>query len=117
MKDRPESLSRLDLLFEAARVAHEAKFGLHPRLVLLGADDEDTRRLLRESARTALDDLRAFTAEARGLAAQVDEQSLQAREEADRTLRAVRAERERKSPISSAFDYANRRSPATSVRG
>jgi len=45
-----------------------------------------------------LDDLRALTAEARGLAAQWDEQSLLAREEADRTLQAVRAERERIEP-------------------
>jgi hypothetical protein len=98
VKDRPEPLARLDLLFEAARIAHEAIFGLHRRLVLLGADNEETRRLLRESARIALDDLRALTAEARGLAAQWDEQSLLAREEADRTLQAVRAERERIEP-------------------
>lgn len=67
-------------------------------VILLGADDEDTQRLLRESARIALDDLRALTAEARGLAARWDEQSLLAREEADRTLQATRAELQRIEP-------------------
>lgn len=98
MEDRPEPLFRLDLVFEAARIAHETAFGLHRRLVALGADDEDTRRLLGESARIALDELRILTVRARRLAAQWDEQSLLAREQADRTLRAVRTELERIEP-------------------
>jgi hypothetical protein len=98
VKDRPEELARLDLLFEAVRIAHETTFGLHRRLVALAVDDDDSQRLLGESARIALDDLRALTAEARRLAARWDEQSLLAREEADRTLLTVRAELDRIEP-------------------
>lgn len=98
MKGRPEPLARLDLVFETARIAHETIFGLHRRLVMLEADDEGTQGLLRESARITLGDLRALTADARGLAARWDEQSLLAREEADRTLQATRAELERLEP-------------------
>jgi len=54
VKDRPEPLARLDLLFEAARIAHEANFDLHGELAALGADDDSSRDLLRESAHIAL---------------------------------------------------------------
>src|SRR5680860_1386638 len=55
-------------------------------------------RLPVRSARIALDHLAALTAQARRLAARWDEQSLLAREEADRTLQGVRAELERIEP-------------------
>ena len=98
MKDRPEPLARLDLLFEAARIAHEANFDLHGELAALGADDDSSRDLLRESAHIALSDLVVLTAPARELATRWDEQSLLARDEAERTLQAVRAELERIAP-------------------
>lgn len=98
MKDRPAPLARLDLLFSTARIAHEATFDLHGELAVLGADDDQTRNLLHESARIALDDLAVLTAQARRLAARWDEQSLLAHEEADSTLDAVRAELERIEP-------------------
>lgn len=98
MKDRPEPLAGLDLLFSAARIAHEATFDLHGELAALGADDDQTRQLLSESARIALDHLAVLTAQARRLAARWDEQSLLAREEADRTLQAARAELDRIEP-------------------
>jgi len=92
VKDRPEALARLDLLFSTSRIAHEATFDLHGELVALGADDDQTRELVRESALIALDDLAVLTAQARRLAARWSEQSLLAREEANRTLQAVHAE-------------------------
>jgi len=98
VSDRPEPLSRLDLLFETGRIAHEANFDLHGELAALGADDHYSRSLLRESARIALDDLVTLTAPARELAARWDEQALLARGEADRTLQAVHTELERIGP-------------------
>ena len=92
MKDRPEALARLDLLFSTSRNAHEATFDIHGELVALGADDDQTRELVRESALIALDDLAVLTAQARRVAARWSEQSLLAREEANRTLQAVHAE-------------------------
>jgi len=98
VSDRPEPLSRLDLLFETGRIAHEANFDLHGELAALGADDDYSRSLLRESARIALDDLVTLTAPARELAARWDEHALLARGEADRTLQAVHTELERIGP-------------------
>ena len=85
-------------LFETARIVHEANFDLHGGLAALGADDDYSRSLLRESARIALDDLVTLTAPARELAARWDEQALLARGEADRTLQAVHTELERIAP-------------------
>jgi hypothetical protein len=62
VSERPEPVAALDLLFEAARIAHEASFELHRRLVSLEADDDHTRSRLHESARLALDELPAVTA-------------------------------------------------------
>lgn len=98
MKDRPEPLTRLDLLFEAARIVHEATFDLHGELAALGAADDSSRDLLRESAHIALTDLVVLTAPARELAARSDEQALLARGDAERALLAVRAELERIAP-------------------
>jgi hypothetical protein len=98
VSDRPEPLARLDLLFEAARIAHETSFGLHRRLVALGADDDHTRRLLAESAAIALENLAAVTAQARQLATRWEEQSVLNPEAADRTVQDVRAELDRAEP-------------------
>jgi hypothetical protein len=96
--DRPETLVRLDLVFGAARIAHEAIFGLHLRLAAVEAEDEDTRHLLQESARITLEALPALTAECRLLATRWEEQSLLAGAEAVQTLRALRDEMERIEP-------------------
>jgi hypothetical protein len=98
VKDRPEPLVRLDLLFEAARIVHEASFDLHGELAALGAADDFSRDLLRKSAHIALTDLVALTAPARELAALWDEQALLARGDAERASQAFRAEMERIAP-------------------
>lgn len=95
MSERPEPVASLDLLFEAARIAHEASFELHRRLVKLEADDDHTRDLLHESARLALYDLPAATDQARQLADRWREQSLLDPAAADQRVRDLRAELDR----------------------
>lgn len=98
MSERPGPVGRIDLLFEAARIAHEASFELHRRLVILGSDDNYTRRLLEESARIALEELPAVTAQARQLAARWHEQSVRDPEAAPETLHELHAELQRLTP-------------------
>lgn len=71
---------------------------LHGKLTALGAADEDTRALVVESARIALEELSSLTREARRLAALWDEQTLLDPEQASKTLEALHAELERLRP-------------------
>jgi DUF1365 family protein len=98
VSERPEPVAALDLLFEAARIAHEASFELHRRLVGLEADDDHTRSLLHESARLALDELPAVTDEARRLADRWREQSLLDPDAADERVQDLRVELDRLGP-------------------
>jgi hypothetical protein len=98
VSERPAPVAALDLLFEAARIAHEASFELHRRLVSLEADDDHTRSLLHESARLALDELPAVTGQARRLADRWHEESLLDPDAADQRLQDLRAELDRLRP-------------------
>ena len=98
MTERPEPARRLDLLFSASRIAHEAIFDLHRELASVGRDDERSRDLLAESARIALEDLAAVTVEARRLAEHWEEQSLLDPARAAQTSRALEAELDRIGP-------------------
>ena len=98
MTERPEPVSRLDLLFSASRIAQEATFDLPRELASVGRDDERRRDPLAESARIALEDLPAVTAQARRLGEQWKEQLLLDPARAAQTLRALEAELERIGP-------------------
>ena len=54
MPERPPEIARLELLFEAIRVAHEAVFDLHRRLAT-GEAAGRSQGLVKESARVVLE--------------------------------------------------------------
>jgi hypothetical protein len=60
MTDRPEELELVDRYQVAAEFAHQFAFDSHRKLVELGAADDNTRRLLAESATIALQEIPAF---------------------------------------------------------
>ncbi len=60
MTDRPKELELVDRYQVAAEFAHQFAFDRHRKLVELGAADDNTRRLLAESATIALQEIPAF---------------------------------------------------------
>ncbi len=74
--ERPDPLAVLDGYFAAARIAHEYVFDVHRELVALGAADDHTRGLLRESASIALERMPKLTRRLRGTEREWAEQEL-----------------------------------------
>ena len=60
MTDRPEELELVDRYQVAAEFAHQFAFDRHRELVALGAADDNTRRLLAESATIDQQEITAF---------------------------------------------------------
>jgi hypothetical protein len=60
MTNRPEEFELVDRYQVAAEFAHQFAFDRHRGLVALGAADENTRRLLAESATIALQEIPTF---------------------------------------------------------
>lgn len=76
MADRLACLERLDRQFLAAGLAHEAASNMHRDLVELGADNEHTRELLRDSAALTLDQMPALARPLRASEREWEEQEL-----------------------------------------
>lgn len=81
----PDPLRRLNLLLEAIRIAHEAIYDLHRRLVSADRATPISQGLLAESARIVLHTTPEATAAVRRLAGQWHEQSALDPAAADRT--------------------------------
>jgi hypothetical protein len=88
----PVPIRRLDSLFSAALIAHEAIFEMSRELTASGRVEETAAELLAESARIALTDLPAMAARACDLTARWEEQSLLDPTAAERTAELLDAE-------------------------
>jgi hypothetical protein len=84
MTDRPACLELVDGYVAGAMIAHEYAFGLHRKLVAVGADADHTREMLRESAVVALE-VPALAQRLRGLEGEWSEQELLDPPAAERT--------------------------------
>jgi len=89
MADRPEPLELVDRYFLAARYAHQYAAGVHRQLVELDAADEETRKLLGESAAVVLQRMPRLAREWRGLEREWSEQELLDPSKAECTARAL----------------------------
>jgi len=98
MAQRPESIKRLDSIFSASLIAHEAIFEMHRELVADQPSDRTIVDLLGESAQITVSRLPTAAAEARRLAARWDEQSVLEPDSADARLRDLEAELDRVVP-------------------
>lgn len=76
MPELPNPIRRLDAVFSASLIAHEAIFEMRRELVGIGRAGRAAAELLEESARLTLIDLPEITVRARRLTARWDEQSL-----------------------------------------
>ena len=98
MPQVPAPIRRLDSLFSAALIAHEAIFEMRRELVAGGQADATAAKLVAESARITLTDLPAIAAGPRDLAARWEEQSVLDPRTAERTAEALAAELDRIEP-------------------
>ncbi|MGD0452420.1 MAG: hypothetical protein ABSB69_02375 [Solirubrobacteraceae bacterium] len=87
MTPRPAPLELLDRQLAAATIAHEAAADLHRELTELGADDDHTRALLKESAFLALERIPALARPLHPPALEWAEQELLDPPAAERTAR------------------------------
>jgi len=85
MTDRPEELELVKRYFRAARYAHEYAGDTHLLLGELGATDEETRRLLGESAAIVLQEMPRLARDWRTLEHEWSEQQLLDPPKAERT--------------------------------
>lgn len=98
MPERPRPIERLDSLFRASLIAHEAIFDLHRELVSIGRGTPRSNELLEESARLALRELPGLTARSRRLAGRWEEQSVLDPDASESTLLRLATELERIEP-------------------
>jgi hypothetical protein len=96
--DSPAPIRRLDSLFSAALIAHEAIFEMSRELTSSGRAEENAAELLADSARITLTDLPTVAAGARDLAARWEEQCLLDPRAAEETADALAAEVARMEP-------------------
>jgi hypothetical protein len=87
--DRPEPLEIVDRYFLAARIAHEYAGDTYRQLVELDAADDQTRKLLGESAAVVLERMPQLTREWRSLEREWAEQELLDPPKAERTTQAL----------------------------
>src|SRR4051794_36412793 len=92
MPDRPDPIAALNVILDAADLAHGAIFGDHRRLATRGESDDRSRDLVRESAQVVLVELAGLLQIARGLAARWIDESVLDPETAERTLSQLDAE-------------------------
>ncbi|MBA3866152.1 MAG: hypothetical protein H0X42_07385 [Solirubrobacterales bacterium] len=67
MPERPSAIKRLDALFSAAMIAHEAIFEMRRELIASYRGDAEQARLLEESAQIVTGKLPGLTAKTRKL--------------------------------------------------
>jgi hypothetical protein len=96
--ERPAAIKRLDALFSAAMIAHEAIFEMRRELIASDRGDAEQARLLEESAQIVTGKLPSLTVRVRQLSDRWAEQSLLHPEGAEETLAEVKAELERVEP-------------------
>jgi hypothetical protein len=98
VRERPAAIKRLDALFSASMIAHEAIFEICRELIAEGRGSAEQARQLEESARITTSELPTLATVARELAARWMEQSLLDPEVAKVTLGKFEAELVRVEP-------------------
>lgn len=98
MHERPYAIRRLDALFSAAMIAHEAIFEMRRELIADGRGNAEQARLLEESAQIVTGKLPGLTTRIRQLSDKWAEQSLLDPQRAKETLGEVEAEFEQIEP-------------------
>jgi hypothetical protein len=98
VSDVPAPVRALDVWGDVFRIAHEAIFGLHRRLVAYERDSERSRDLLAESVENTLTRAQAILAESRRLAVRWSEEELLDPARAAETLDALAVEVSRIEP-------------------
>jgi hypothetical protein len=96
--ERPAAIKRLDALFSAAMIAHEAIFEMRRELIASDRGDAEQARLLEESAQIVTGKLPGLTIRVRQLSDKWSEQSLLDPKGAEETLAEVEAELARVEP-------------------
>jgi hypothetical protein len=96
--DRPDPIKRLDALFSAAMIAHEAIFEMRRELIADDRGNPEQAGLLEESAQIVTGKLPGLTARVRQLSGKWSEQALLDPEGAEETLGEVKAELARVEP-------------------
>ncbi len=92
MTERPDPIKRLDALFSAAMIAHEAIFEMRRELIANDRGNPEQAGLLEESAQIVTGKLPGLTARARRLSGKWTEQSLLDPEGAEETVGEIEAE-------------------------
>lgn len=87
MTNRPACLVLVDGYVAGAMIAHEYAYGLHRKLVEMGADDDHTHELVRKSAAVVLERIPVLTRRLRCLEREWDEQQLLDPSAAERTVK------------------------------
>ena len=98
MPKRADPIKRLDALFSAAMIAHEAIFEMRRELVADDRGDAEQAGLLEESAQIVTGKLPRVAAKARQLSSMWAEQNLLDPDEAEETLKKVEAELDQVEP-------------------
>jgi len=98
MHERPYAIRRLDALFSAAMIAHEAIFEMRRELIANDRGNAEQAGLLEESAQIVTGKLPGLTTRVRQLSGKWAEQSLLHPEGAEQTLGEVEAELEHIEP-------------------
>jgi hypothetical protein len=96
--ERPSAIKRLDALFSAAMIAHEAIFEMRRELIANDRGNAEQAGLLEESAQIVTGKLPGLTARVRQLSGKWAEQSLLDPEGVEKTLGEVEAELEHVEP-------------------
>lgn len=98
MPTRDDPIKRLNALFSAAMIAHEAIFEMRRELIARDQGDAEQARLMEESAQIVTRDLPSLTALARRLSGDWSEQDLLHPETAEGTAAAIEEEVNRVEP-------------------
>jgi hypothetical protein len=98
MPKRADPIKRLDALFSAAMIAHEAIFEMRRELIARDLSDAGQARLLEESAQIVTSKLPELTARARQLSGEWSEQNLLHPEGAEKTIAEIETELKRVEP-------------------
>ena len=98
MTERPIEIKRLDALFSAAMIAHEAIFEMRRELIANDRGNPEQARLLEESAQIVTGALPGLTVRVRQLSGKWAEENLLHPEAAETTLGEVAAELRRIEP-------------------
>lgn len=91
----PEPVRRLDRYLATARIAHEAIWELHNRLLAVDRYDEHAQEQLRHAGRIATDEIPALLRKARELSSTWNDQQLLERPAAEATAAELTADLDR----------------------